>query len=129
VLVVLDAAAAVDLLLGGGRSDWVGKQLAAEVVCAPHLLDVEVTGAFRRLVGLGAVTETRAATALTAFRALQIFRYGHVHLIPRMWELRGSVTAAAAAYVALAEVLDALLVTTDHRLARAPGLTARVLAP
>lgn len=129
-LLVLDAAAAVDLLVGGRRSAWVEAQLRRSGdICAPHLLDIEVTGAFRRLVGLGAVPESRAEAALAALRALRIARYEHVALIPRIWALRGSVTAADAAYVALAEALDAPLVTTDARLARAPGVSIRIVAP
>ena len=45
---------------------------------------------------------------------------------PRAWELRNNLTPYDAVYVALAEVLDATLVTTDARIARAPGLRAEV---
>jgi len=57
---------------------------------------------------------------------MKLFRYPHDVLLPRIWELRHNVTAYDAAYLALAEGLDAPLLTGDGRLVDAPGHTARV---
>jgi predicted nucleic acid-binding protein len=46
-----------------------------------------------------------------------------------MWQLRSNLTLGDAAFVALAEALGATLVTTDARLAAAPGLLAPIVAP
>jgi predicted nucleic acid-binding protein len=56
-----------------------------------------------------------------------LHRYPHDVLLPRIWELRQNVTAYDAAYLALAEVLVAPLVTCDSRLSSAPGHTAEVI--
>lgn len=47
-------------------------------------------------------------------------------MLPRIWELRNNLTAYDAAYVALAEALEAPLLTRDRRLAAAAGHRARI---
>ncbi len=93
---------------------------------APHLIDVEFQRALRRLVVARAITDDRAADARMDFADLTIVRYPHVSLADRMWELRHNVTAYDAAFLALAEALDAPLVSCDARLARPPGHTVPV---
>jgi predicted nucleic acid-binding protein len=44
----------------------------------------------------------------------------------RIWELRDNLTPHDAAYVALAEALDATLLTADARSSHAPGLRCEV---
>lgn len=58
--------------------------------------------------------------------ALPVRREPHTRLIGRCWELRQNLTIYDAAYVALAETLDIVLVTADSRLANAPGLLCRI---
>lgn len=88
------------------------------------MIDIEVLSGLRRLERLGQVTPERAAEALEDLADLAIERYPHRGLAQRIWHLRHNVTASDAAYIALAEVLDAPLVTADAALARAPGHTA-----
>ena len=57
---------------------------------------------------------------------MRLTRYSHGPFIERIWELRENVAAYDAAYVALAEALDAPMITTDARLAQAPGHSARI---
>lgn len=99
----------------------------AEVLHAPHLLDVEVTQVLRRLEQADTVSSGRAQEALDDLRALRIVRHPTLALLDRIWELRRNLSAYDALYVALAEALDAPLVTTDQRLSRAPGHSARVI--
>jgi predicted nucleic acid-binding protein len=72
------------------------------------------------------MTPHRASQAMEDFADLPLNRYPHVDLLPRIWELRGSLTAYDAAYVSLAEVLDATLLTCDPKLTKFHGHTARI---
>ena len=127
-MIVLDASAALELLLrGGARPGLVGRILrSGESIAAPHLLDLEVAQVLRRFVLAGELTEARAREALEDHLAMGIARYPHDGLLDRIWELRVNCTAYDAAYVALAEALDAVLVTCDRRLADVPGGRAAV---
>lgn len=93
---------------------------------APHLLDAEVLSALRGQVLGGSLDSRRAGQAVADLVALPIARYPHAPFAPRVWELRESVTAYDALYVALAEQLDAPLLTADAPLARATGPRCRV---
>jgi predicted nucleic acid-binding protein len=129
-VIVLDASAAVDVVLErGAEGRWVADELAAaRSVHAPHLIDSEVASALRRLALLGEIGARNGAAALGLYRQLRLTRYPVEPLLDRIWELRESVTAYDATYLALAESLDATLVTTDARLSRAGGHRATVSA-
>ncbi len=99
---------------------------SGETLHAPHLIDVEVLSGLRRLERIGQVTPERVAEALEDLVDLALERYPHQGLIERLWDLRHNVAPADAAYIALAEALDAPIVTADARLARAPGHAAVV---
>jgi len=127
-VIVLDASAVVELLLNTEHGSLVGSRIAdpAESLHAPHLLSVEVMQVLRRYVASRSVDLTISEAALSDLAALDIEHYPHEALLPRAWELRENVTAYDAIYLALAEVLDAPLVTFDSRLATAPGHRAPV---
>ena len=95
---------------------------------SPHLVDVEVTQGLRRLVRAGEVTTARAAEAITDLSDLDLHRHTHLDLLTRAWQLRENITAYDAMYVALAEALDATVITCDVPLAKAPGHRARIEA-
>jgi predicted nucleic acid-binding protein len=88
---------------------------------APALIDLEIVSMVRRWLRRGELVESRAEQALDDLAAHPLQRYTHVALLPRMWELRHNLTPYDAAYVALAELLGAILLTADSRLANAPG--------
>ena len=125
-MIVLDASAVIEVLLGTHRAGAIEDRLRAGRTCAPHVIDIEVAHVVRRLCLRGELTAERGLTALAQLADLGIIRYAHVLLLPRIWELRDNLTAFDAAYVALAEVLAAPLVTTDARLATAPGHAATI---
>jgi predicted nucleic acid-binding protein len=87
---------------------------------------VEVTQGLRRLVRAGEVSPDRAAEALADLADFDLHRHPHLDLLARAWKLRDNVTAYDAMYVALAEALDAPIVTCDAPLAGAPGHGATV---
>ena len=88
---------------------------------APHLIDIEVAHALRRLAAKGDITGERGREMLAILAAMPIRRHAHVGFLGRIWELRANVTAYDAVYVAPAQVLDASLLTRDRRLAQAVG--------
>ncbi|MGB3485883.1 MAG: type II toxin-antitoxin system VapC family toxin [Mycobacterium sp.] len=117
-MIVLDASAAVAALLNDGAAR---RTVAGETINAPHLIDAEVVSALRRQVAAGQIADTHARQGLDVWRQLGLLRYDAVPLLDRVWELRNSVTAYDAFYVALAENLDCPLMTADARLAGANG--------
>ena len=116
------------MLLGGPAANaLVARFLApAQAIHAPHLIDLEIAQGLRRHVQAGIMAVQSADVALETWRRLPIRRWGHEALLRRTWALRANLTAYDAAYVALAEALDAVLVTTDAKIGRAPGHSARV---
>ncbi len=127
-MIVLDASAVVALLLSTEVGRRVADAISSPTVSlhAPQLLDIEVAQALRRYVRQGAITAGRGFTGVETLGQLGIIRYGHSELLSRIWALRENLTAYDATYVALAEALDAPLLTLDTHLASAPGHEARV---
>jgi predicted nucleic acid-binding protein len=127
-VIVLDASAAVEYLLKTPLGEGVAERLsrADGPLHVPHLLDVEVVHVLRRLNLSGRIQERRARQVLGDLAALPLIRYPHDELVGRVWSLRDMLTAYDAMYVALAEGLEATLVTCDERLGRAHGHKAEV---
>jgi predicted nucleic acid-binding protein len=127
-LIVVDASALIEVLLRTPAAMAVENLLFAQgqTLHAPHLVDVEVAQVIRRYAAKGEIDGERGRAALTDLSDLPLRRYPHDFLLPRVWDLRNNLTAYDAVYVALAEALDATLLTRDHRLAAAAGHHARV---
>lgn len=121
-MIVVDASVVVTLLADDGDDgDAARRRVRGERLVAPHLLDVEVTSAWRRLAAAGHLDERRSQLALDDLRQLRVERIPHLPLLPRCWELRHTLTTYDAAYVAAAELADVVLLTADRRIARAEG--------
>jgi predicted nucleic acid-binding protein len=125
---VLDASVILEVLLRTPDSDAIADRILStrEQLHAPHLLDLEVAQVLRRYVARGELTEPRGREALDLLALFPLTRYAHEPLLSRIWELRARLTAYDAAYVALAEALDAVLLTRDQRLGRITGIRTRV---
>ena len=124
-MLVIDASVLVDALLVAGPARV---RLASDNLQAPELIDAELLSVLRRLVLADKLQEAHALQALAAANRLGLRRHPSRSLWPRAWELRANLSAYDALYVALAEQLDAPLLTADARLARAPGLRCAVQA-
>lgn len=127
-MIVLDASTIVEMLLGTSRGRAIAERVAdpALGLHVPHLADVEVAQALRRYEREGELDADEARSAIETLGELDLERHSHEPLLRRVWVLRDNLTAYDAVYVALAEALDATLLTCDARLARAPGLARRV---
>lgn len=122
-MIVVDASAVLELLLLGPQATAVRDRLFAneEFLAAPHLLDLEIVQVLRRLALRQSISHDRAGQALDDLAAMRITRYAHLPLLRRIWSLSANLTAYDAAYLALAEVLDAGLVTCDSAFRAVPG--------
>ncbi|MGH2418664.1 MAG: type II toxin-antitoxin system VapC family toxin [Candidatus Limnocylindria bacterium] len=120
--VVVDASAIVAALIGGGADGaWAESELARDDLAAPHLMPAEVANILRRAALANRVTVDAASLAHADLLALPVALFPYEPLADRSWELRLNMSAYDAWYVALAESLDAAMVTLDRRIARAPG--------
>jgi predicted nucleic acid-binding protein len=119
-MIVLDASAAFELVSQTPLAREIETRLGDEIPPhAPHLLDLEVASSLRRHCALGACSPERARQALLDLSGIPLIRHPHYPLLPRIWELRENFTAYDACYLALAEALNATLLTRDGALASA----------
>ncbi len=128
-MIVLDASSAVAVLLNLGVSASAIRERmdrSDEGLHVPHLFEVEVMNVLRRYALSDALSGARVRLAVNRLFEMRVTRYPHTALLPRIWELKDNVTAYDAAYLALAETLEAPLITRDKRLSRAPGIRAVV---
>lgn len=126
-MLVVDTSAVLDALVARDPAPGLVERLADDGdLHAPHLIDVELLHALRRLNALGELSDERTADARMDLRELALVRYPHTALTDRIWELRHNLTAYDAAFVALAESLEAPLVTCDRHLRSASGHAARI---
>ena len=122
-MIVVDASVLVDAFIGDAAA---ARRLGGEELHAPHVIDLEVASALRRLEAAGQVGAGDGGRLLRALERADLHRHAHRPLLSRIWALRGNLSPYDAAYVALAGVLDVPLVTTDRRLADAPNLPCTV---
>ena len=127
-MIVADASAIVEILLRTRLAGECQNRLLSpgEPICAPYLLDIEVAQVLRRYTLSSDISPERGREALEDLLDFPITRYPHEPFLMRIWQLRHSLSAYDAAYVVLAEILDASLVTCDGRIARSHGHHADV---
>lgn len=122
-MIVIDASVLASALGDDGHDGTTARaRIAGEDLAAPEIIDLEVLSVWRRTL----TDERRAALALADLDEMPLRRAPHLPLLSRCWELRHNLTPYDAAYVALAEVLEAPLLTADRRLARASGRRCEV---
>lgn len=125
---VVDASAVVAALVDGSRQgEWAASVLEEDALAAPHLLQVEVANVLRRTALAKRISDETAAHAYQDLLDLRVDLYPFEPFAGRVWELRNTLSAYDAWYVALAEAIGAELVSLDGRIARATGITCSVL--
>ena len=126
-MIVVDASIVASALGDDGRDgERVRSRLVGERLFAPELIDLEVASVWRRAARSGRLDDRRARQALADLAALPLARAPHQPFLPRIWELRDNLTPYDAAYVALAESLEAPLLTADRRMARASAIRCEI---
>jgi predicted nucleic acid-binding protein len=126
-MIVVDASALFDALLPTHGTNVPTRIFDFEdALHAPHLLDLEIAHVLRRYERTGRASAERCRAALADLGEFPLIRHPHEIFLGRIWELRHSLTTYDAAYVALAEALDAPLLTRDQRLAVTRGHHARI---
>jgi predicted nucleic acid-binding protein len=126
---VLDASAAVALLADAGPAgSWVAEMVSGRALVAPELMPFEAGNILRRHTLAGTLDDTAAALAHADLTALAVELFPYAALAERAWDLRGHLTVYDAAYIALAELVVAPVLTLDARLSRAHGFRCDVLA-
>lgn len=128
--IVCDASAVVAALLDSGSDgQWAAQWMARAELFAPTLLPYECANIIRRQELSGAISADQAAQAHVDLVDLAVDLWPYDVLAARTWELRANLSIYDAAYVALAEILAAPLITLDRRIRRAPGVTCSVTVP
>jgi predicted nucleic acid-binding protein len=127
-MIVVDASALLETLLRTPTGESIERRFAysGQTLHAPHLIDIELAHVVRRYTAIGDVDPDRGRAILADLADFRLRRYPHAFLLQRVWELRNNLSAYDAVYVALAEALDATLLTRDRRLAAAAGQHARI---
>lgn len=117
---VLDASVLVEFLAQAAAPiDLDELHRTGSAFHVPAICDTEVVSGLSRRVRSRLSSEDDARDALADYVAFPLARHLHVGLVGRVFELRDNVSARDAAYVSLAEALDARLVTLDRALATA----------
>ncbi len=128
--IVVDSSVVVAALIDtGSTGKWAESVLVSDALAAPHLMPVEVANILRRSTTAGEVSTDVASLAHAELLARRIELFPYAPLASRVWELRSNVTSYDAWYVALAEALQAPMVTLDRRLTRASGPRCEFAVP
>lgn len=129
-MIVLDTSAMVEFLVGAdATAEEVRALVRGQKLAAPHAIDLQCASSLRGLVNGRKLPADEAERALDLLGKMNVKRYGHTPLLPRIWQLRDNMWPYDAAYVALAESLSAQLLTIDAKLEKAPGIRCEILRP
>jgi predicted nucleic acid-binding protein len=130
-VIVVDASVLADALIDDASSGDRARQALSKDLhwAAPAHLVVEVISVIRgRLLGRKLEAQ-RAEDAIAALAEIQIEQVDVLPIAKRIWELRENLTAYDAAYLAVAELLDCVMLTSDARLARVKTARCAVEMP
>lgn len=128
--IVVDSSVMVAALIDGGSvGEWAEEVLMSGPLAAPHLMPVEAANILRRSASAGDISTDVASLAHQDLMSLPIELFPYSLCASRVWELRSTVTAHDAWYVALAETIGGRLATLDIRLSRSTGTRCEFALP
>ena len=125
-MIVVDASAVLELLFASPVGLVVAERIGESALAAPQLLSIECAQVLRRAEAKGDIATELAHELVGDLQLLDVDYVDHDLVLGRVWELRHNLTAYDAAYVAVAELLGAVLITTDERMSNAPANLARI---
>ena len=125
-MIVVDASALFDMLTSWRSASIEARLARSSAIHVPVTVDAEVLHALRKQTFTATFRQEHVDVVLSFLGGRALTRHPVQPLGPRIWSLRHNVTTYDAAYVALAESLDATLLTRDARLSRSSGHTARI---
>lgn len=128
MIAVVDSSALIELFTvdEDGLNPALLSRISEVIPHVPDIVDAEVLHALRGLVLGGKISSERAEHARALFTDSPKLRFPTYHLADRIWALRHNLGAYHACFIALAEALDAPLITRDEKQANAHGHVARV---
>lgn len=112
-MIVIDASALIEALLGTEIGLEILDRCAGSDLHAPHLIDLEVSNVLRRMVRRGVVPPAQGSAVVESFASSFVERWDHREFLVRAWQLRDQLSSYDAVYIAMAEILDAPLITSD----------------
>ena len=125
---VADASAIVDLLAGAPNAAAIAAALAPfPEIDIPEHFHVEAISALRGLLLRGDLAADHAERALQLLAELRVVRHPIEPLTRAVWSMRDTLSAYDAAYLAVAQNIDAQLLTTDRGLAAAAQRDERLI--
>jgi predicted nucleic acid-binding protein len=127
-MIVIDASAAIDILINAPRSARLTAAIRDDTLIAPELIDVEVCSALARIERSGVVTGAQADELFDLFLGFPLQRMSHRDLRGESWKLRHSVRISDSFYLACGIALDTPILTVDRRLMRVGVAGARFVS-
>ncbi len=121
-MIVIESSAMVDALVDDHANPDLLALLADAELHAPALLDFEVASALRGHVLGGRLDPVRVDEAVEDFTAFRIERHQMTDLLGHMLDLRDNFTVYDAAYLVLAQALEAPVITSDAKMNEATRL-------
>ena len=120
----MDASAVIAVLAeSGSDASWVAAVMSKDELAAPAVMPFEVSEVLRRQSRAGRIEPGAATAAHRQLLDLRVELWAHGPMAGRAWQLRDNASYGDACYVALAEMLDAPLVTLDRRLVRSASVS------
>lgn len=125
---IVDASVIAHALVTPEEVGNLSRQLLEQSsqIVSPDCLYSEVLAALRKMWLRKTISDQVFLEAVNDLKLMRIYTVDSVELLGRAYELRHNVGAYDAMYVALAEILQCRLITTDARLSNASGVRCEI---